>query len=205
MILVTGSSRLLGAAIAKALAQNGHAVCIHAHKAVNEGKEVVKACQACGVDATLFVGDLTQLDDFIRRYKTSMPLPSGLVNNIGPYCYNTPSSMLQHWRELYPLVLEAPMALIEALNPSSIVNIGVANLSSPWVKSASYGLLKQTLWGYTRALAKEGRHANMVSPNQLPHSLDNPQAFTPLETVAEKVAALFSDEGQAVTGQNIEV
>ena len=89
-VLVTGAAIRLGAAIAKALAERGHAVVIHYNTHKKEAQELSKLCP----DSEIIQGDFTtSLDDFIRRYKERFPNTKGLINNVGNYALGAPSSL----------------------------------------------------------------------------------------------------------------
>ncbi len=220
MILITGSSRNLGAFIAKRLAKEGHDVIIHAYKAQKEAQQVALECKSLGVKAEVFMGDLFNIDAFLEAFAKKGFEVKGLVNNVGLYLHNAPSHFSDSLKWLLPVNLLAPIALTEALLPSikkhkgSIVNLGCAGLHHVWTRACAYGLTKQALLHYSQSLAKQmapyNVTVNMVSPGHLPYSSDLPDKLPmnkPVEEneIASLIAYLFSQSACSITGQNIEV
>ncbi len=209
-VLVTGAAIRLGAAIAKALSKNGHAVVIHYRTHEKEALELSKQCPG---SATI-QGDFTHaLPDFIRRYKEQFPNTKGLINNVGNYSLDAPSS-LTNIDPLLQTNLTTPMTLTHALLPSikkakgHIINIGTTNLENPWTRATAYGLTKAALLFYTRSLAKELAptvQVNMASPGYLDISEDLPPNVTPIKTsyAALQIASLYDEPSPS--GQNLEI
>jgi 3-oxoacyl-[acyl-carrier protein] reductase len=83
-ILVTGSSRGIGAAIARALAKEGHSVLLHARERVSDAAALAREL---GGDAAPFGADVARRDDCDRLFAWadgSGPVHA-LVNNAGVY------------------------------------------------------------------------------------------------------------------------
>ena len=68
LVLVTGSAKRLGAAIAIHFAKSDYDVIIHYNNSINEAKELVSKIKEIGPDAMMIKADLTnELDDFINK------------------------------------------------------------------------------------------------------------------------------------------
>lgn len=217
-VLITGAAKHLGAAIAIELAHEGHDLVIQTRHSEQEAEQLASTCRALGVRAEVFLADLEESNDFIRRYGCRKT--KGIVHNVGNYLLGPPSRIQDDLQKLLQVNLLAPIAITQALLPmiqrvsGTIVTIGVAGLGGPWVGAAAYGLTKEGLLSYTRSLAKElapdGVTVNMVSPGYLENSMHVP-SIPPMgrlgthAEVAALVAHLFSDRGRYITGQNIEV
>lgn len=209
-VLVTGAALRLGAAIAKKLADQGHAVVIHYNTHEKQARELSAHC----LGSEIIQGDFANsLEDFIGRYKERFPNTKGLINNVGNYALGAPSS-LSNIDTLLQTNLTAPMSITHALLPfikkakGHIINIGSANLSNPWTYATPYGISKAALLFYTLSLAKEllgDVRVNMVSPGYLDISEDLPSTVQPVKVLeaAHLIATLF--EQNCITGQNVEV
>lgn len=86
LIVITGGGRGIGAAIAKAFAQNG--VCRLALVARSEDQLVAtkEACEALGADAKVYpcdVGDATAVKGMAREIEDDLGAPDCLINNAG--------------------------------------------------------------------------------------------------------------------------
>lgn len=189
--LVTGGGKRLGAALCLELAEKGHSVVVHYNTSREEALEVVKQCQAFGVQAAAIQGDFStaaNVNEFAERYLERFPQTKALVNNVGHYLIDSVlQTAIENWIQLFQVNLHAPFILSRALAPAliehkgQILNIGVSGLKrcSAFKYASAYMLAKQGLWGLTLALARElavdGVRVNMVSPGQLDISLDLPK------------------------------
>src|ERR1700722_7451356 len=62
-ILITGSAKRLGAALAKGLAKDGHRIAIHFRTSLRDAQETGQAIRNAGGDAALFQNPLASLAD----------------------------------------------------------------------------------------------------------------------------------------------
>jgi 3-oxoacyl-[acyl-carrier protein] reductase len=226
-ILVTGSAKHLGKAIALRLAKEKFSIIVHYRKSEREAQATATECRALGVRAITMAGDLSTVEGaaaLAQETKKAVPTLYGLVNNVGFYFWGTAlRSPMQDAQEIFTVNFFSPLTLIQELAPQicdsqgMIVNIGTIGLYSGRadVHAPFYAASKQAILFLTRSLAKELAprrvRVNMVSPGVMTHSVDLAdyadvlpfkRAATP-EEVAEAVAFLVGEE--YVTGQNIEV
>lgn len=86
VVLVTGASTGIGAAVARAFAHHGCKVAVHCNANVEKAREVAADVQACGVDATVVRGDVTRGEE-VKRIVAEVLDVFGridvLVNNVG--------------------------------------------------------------------------------------------------------------------------
>ncbi len=231
--LVTGASRGIGAAVARALAARGADVCVHFHQARNAALEVVTECEGHGIHAVALQADLTRQDD-VARLATSAGTALGpvsvLVNNAGignsDLAIDTTDEAFDR---LLALHMKAPFALVRLVLPHMIrAKRGcIINMSSIWgltgaAGEAAYSAAKGGLIALTRALAKElgpsGIRVNAVAPGAVETDMlrgltdDDREALrraSPLgrlgtpEDIANAVAFLASQEASFITGQVI--
>ena len=227
--LVTGGAKHLGAEIARTLAKNGHAICVHYNTSYEAASLIVAECKACGVEAGLIQGDFSSLEgleDFFTRYTAQFPITKNLINNVGSYvvtsALSTESSAAY---DLFQTNVHAPLFLMTHLAKSikqekgSIINIGTSGLQTARadLRAPVYAAAKMALASLTKSVAKElapfDVRVNMVSPGQLEESIGLPADFSafPMKRpgkyteVARVVAFLLETANSYITGQNIEV
>ncbi len=146
-------------------------------------------------------------EEFIQSYLSRYKETDILINNVGSY-FIAPASLTpsEVCHELFQTNLHAPLALIQALKPKQIINIGVSGSHLPHANTYAtlYGMAKLSLYMLTKSLAKEGMHINMVSPGHMENSIDlQDKPFVTFGEVAEAIEFLLNNP--SITGQNIEV
>lgn len=227
-ILVTGSAKGLGKALALELASRGHSIAVHYKESEKEAEEVVQACLKKQVQAKKIQGDFAtsySLNAFINNYLETFPDTKGIVNGVGNYLITPFSETSQEeWQSLFQTNVIAPGLIIKALLPSliqnqgRIVNVGTSGLNGTQgkIQAPAYTATKRALHSLTLSLAKElasqGVSVNMVSPAYMVNAIDSIDSSklprgraASLEEVARMVAFLFEEDNGYITGQNIEV
>ena len=184
VLLVTGGSRGIGAAICVMAAQRGYDVAVNYQSAAKAAAEVVAACEAAGAKAVALQGDMATQDDIARVFAQAQaalgPL-THVVNNAG---ITGPASKLaqadpQTIRTCIDVNVtgailvarEATRALLanDAAKGRAIVNISsiAAGLGSPdefvWY-AASKGAIDSLTVGMAKELAPAGIRVNAVAP-----------------------------------------
>ncbi len=179
IILVTGSSRGIGAEVAVKAAAAGATVAVHYHHGAEAAQLVVERIRSDGGQAERFAADLVDgaraealVGDVIERFGRI----DGLVNNagraqVGPFLEIEPAE----WDEIIATDLTAAFHTCRAVLPSmvergdgTIVNIASRLGQMGVTETAAYSAAKAGLIGLTRALAREfgtrGVRVNAVAP-----------------------------------------
>jgi NAD(P)-dependent dehydrogenase (short-subunit alcohol dehydrogenase family) len=176
--VVTGGSRGLGEAMAKALAEAGAQVALVARD-VTRLEAVRDAIAERGGTAALFVGDVTREEDvaaLARAVQERFGHPQILINNAGMNLRkNLPEYSLEEWRGVVDSSLISTFLMCRAFVPGMkgsgwgrVVNLAsiMAHISLPG--RTPYSSAKAGLLGLTRALAlelaAEGITVNSISP-----------------------------------------
>lgn len=184
IVLITGGSRGIGAATARAAAQNGYAVAINYANDAAAAERVVSDIKKSGGRAIAVKADVAREDEIVRLFqevKEEFGFLTHLVNNAGIIgrAGSLGDADTRMMREVIDLnVTGAILVAREAVRQIStarggrggaIVNISsmAATLGSPgeyvWY-AASKGAIDSFTIGLAREVAKEGIRVNAVSP-----------------------------------------
>lgn len=180
VVLVTGSSRGIGAAVAKRAAAEGARVAIHYRQGASDADRVVAAARAAGApDARAFAADLRDGDAaerLVNDVAEAFGRLDGLVNNAG-IDQRGPSLELssEDWDAVIATHLTAAFRTMRAAIPlmlegggGSIVNVASRLGQMGIAETAAYSAAKAGLIGLTRSLAREfgarGVRINAVAP-----------------------------------------
>jgi 3-oxoacyl-[acyl-carrier protein] reductase len=232
--LVTGASRGIGAATAKALAGDGWAVAVNYRSGKDAADEVVQQITDAGGRAVAVQGDVADPDAADALFKTAEAELGGpvlvLVNNAGVTADNlSPALSDDEWDRVVSTNLTGAFRLTRrALRPmlraryGRIVNVAsvVGLRANPG--QANYAAAKAGLVGMTKTVAaevaKRGVTVNAVAPgfistemtaglgddNDLLAHVPAKRPGTP-EEVAACVRFLASEEAAYVTGTTLTV
>lgn len=183
--LVTGSSRGIGAEIAKGLANQGAFVIVNYLQDDQAAAQVVASCESLGGNAWAIKADVT-VEDEVNRMIKEITLDLGkidiVVNNaFKPYQFN-PEQRKLAWeltwedyqaqldgslRSVY-YVSQAVMPVMKQQCGGSIVNIVTNLIARPVVPYLDYTTAKGAVLSYSRNLAAElgplGIRVNCVAP-----------------------------------------
>lgn len=86
VVVVTGGSRGIGAAVARRLGGLGHRVCVSYREDAESARAVVSDVDASGGEAIAVQADMSHPADIERLFSTvdkELGTPGGLVNNAG--------------------------------------------------------------------------------------------------------------------------
>ncbi len=184
VLLVTGGSRGIGAAICVMAAQRGYDVAVNYQSAAKSAAEVVAACEAEGARAVALRGDMARQEDIARVFAEAKAVLGPLTHVVNNAGITGPASKLA---EADPQTIrtcidvnvtgailvarEATRALLA--NPDAkgraIVNISsiAAGLGAPdefvWY-AASKGAIDSLTLGMAKELAPAGIRVNAVAP-----------------------------------------
>jgi 3-oxoacyl-[acyl-carrier protein] reductase len=179
VVLITGSSRGIGAEVAAKAAAEGAVVAVHYHRSRDGAERTLARVRAAGADGDCFaadIGDGQQAERLVGDVIERFGHVDGLVNNagltqVGPFLSIQP----EEWDAVIRTDLTAAFHTIRAVLPSmvergggSIVNIASRLGQMGVTETAAYSAAKAGVIGLTRALAREfgptGVRINAVAP-----------------------------------------
>ena len=184
-ILVTGASRGIGAAIAKAFAAEGGIVIVNYRTNEAAAEAVVAECRALGGDALAIAADVTSAEAvaaMATRIAEEVGRLDVVVNNaFAPYRFD-PDNRSRFWEtpwEAYEQQFEgavkaaytvsrAMLPLLQRRSGAAIVNLASDLVTRPSIPYHDYTTAKAALTGFSRNLAAElgplGIRVNCVAP-----------------------------------------
>lgn len=232
--VVTGASRGIGAAIARALASDGYSLVLGCRDSL-KAEAVADDCRALGADVLIVQGDLAD-QDVCERFAAEAIERFGqidlLVNNAGIARDGLLVRMkTDQWDNVLATNLTATFHMMRQITPhmfkarrGKIINItSVAGISGN-MGQANYAASKAGVIGLTKSAAKElgsrGITVNAVAPGfvetDMTCQLDEKYMSAAMERISlrrmgqpEEIAAvvsfLASDRASYITGQVISV
>jgi 3-oxoacyl-[acyl-carrier protein] reductase len=233
VVLVTGSSRGIGAEIAAKAAAEGAIVAVHSRSS-DGGAKTLARVRAAGADGEAFAANVAvgaEAEGLVERVIERFGRIDGLVNNAGltqvsPFLAITP----EVWDAVLRTDLTAAFHTCRAALPSmldrgsgSIVNIASRLGQMGIAETAAYSAAKAGLIGLTRSLAREvgpkGVRVNAVAPGVVVTDMtedlvDSEEGrrrlrdtalgrFGQPDEVADAVLFLLSDASALFTGQTL--
>lgn len=179
VVLITGSSRGIGAEVAVKAAVEGASVAVHYHRSEEGAQATLAQVRNAGAEGAIFDADLAdgrQATRLVERVIAQFGRVDGLVNNagrtqVGPFLEIEPAQ----WDEIIATDLTAAFHTCRAVLPSmvergsgTIVNIASRLGQMGVAETAAYSAAKAGLIGLTRALGREfgprGIRVNAVAP-----------------------------------------
>ncbi|MBE3562698.1 MAG: 3-oxoacyl-ACP reductase [Hydrogenibacillus schlegelii] len=173
VVLVTGASRGLGAAIARAFGQLGSAVVVNYYRSEDLARGVVEAIRRLGGRAVALqadVRDLAQVESMVREAADVFGQPVDVVVNNALVNYRfDPEARKPAWEiswDDYQAQIDGTLkaafntvrATVDSMMERKfgrIINIGTNLLNHPVVAYHDYTTAKAALLGFTRNLAQD--------------------------------------------------
>lgn len=234
-ILITGSSRGIGRAIALNLYDRNYNVIINYKKEHEKARQVVDKLRSRGLNALAIQADISKFEQVQSLYKkieeTFGPVDI-LVNNAGIGNIKLAQDIsVEDWREIFANNVDGMFFCTKlALDKMIKRQTGtIVNISSVWGQTGAameshYSATKGAIISYSKALAKElapsNIRVNVVAPGGIitdmtlalgKNVLDEYAQEVPLgrmgypEEIADLVNFLISDKAKYITGQVIGV
>lgn len=228
-VLITGSSRGIGAAIAELFHKNGYNVAINFNSSEKEARVLSQRLTG----SLILKGDVSEENDvkeMVRKTVSHFGQIDILVNNAGiSFSKLLQDISLAEWQKLFAVNVTGTFLMSKYVSEHMIKEHSgsIINISSIWGVSGAamescYSASKGAIISFTKALAKElgpsGIRVNCVAPGFIETDMNkniSPEdalAFadetplgrigTPLE-VAKTVLFLASDDAAFITGQII--
>ena len=231
--LVTGASRGIGAAIAKALAAAGADIAITYEKSADRAAEVTRAIEALGRRAIAIKAnsaDVAAIEASVAQTVATLGGLDILVNNAGILRYNELTQLsLEDIDALLNVNVRAPVIASRAAIPhlskgGRIINIGsyfADRVPAPGLHV--YAMSKSALTAFTKGLARELGPREITVNTVQPGSIDtdmNPsdgpvsgalRQFIALgrygagEDIGNAIAFLASPKAQYITGTTLTI
>lgn len=177
MVIVTGASKGIGAAIAKAMANAGASVVVNYLSSRSDAEDVVSAINQSGGNARSVQGDVSRAVDssrIIDAALSSFGRLDCLVNNSGIYNYAPLQSITEEdFHRQFNVNVLGLLMVTQAAVPhlsagSTIINIGSLVSRLTPAGSAVYSATKAAVDAITGVLAKElgpvGIRVNSINP-----------------------------------------
>lgn len=163
--LVTGGAKRIGAAIARALAEQGWSVVIHCNRSVAEAKELAGTIGAAGTAAHVVKADLQEpaaAATIMSKARDAAGPLTLLVNNASIFLPDEIGTLdAEIWQRQFAVNLQAPVFLAQAFAAQLPENIdgNIVNLIDQRVwkltpQMTSYTLTKSALWAATQTMAQ---------------------------------------------------
>lgn len=210
-VLITGSSHGIGAAAAIAFAKEGYNVGVNGCKSVEGAMKVAEECRKYGVDAEIFIYDVSDHDackEMIEKFIERFGKIDVLINNAGG-ALQIPDGPkgefkdmpMEYWDSQIALNLSsaaycsryAAADMIEKGTKGSIINVSSVHSEVTWVhrRMLPYSAGKGGLNMFTKALGVElikyGINVNGIAPGLIFSKIADRYSKKDLESFSRKI------------------
>lgn len=230
-VIITGSSRGIGKAIAEEFAKQGANIVLNARKAVPV--EMIEQLTALGVKVEAILGDVSDFataKDIITKTKELFGSVDVLVNNAG---MNRDKLLMRMTEEdfdaTYEVNLKGSFNMIRHAMPimlkqrtGSIINVSSVVGETGNVGQANYAASKAGIIGLTKSVAREaalrGVTCNAITPGFIETEMTDALSEKNKEAMLDQIplkkfgqandiadAAVFLSKANYITGQTIRV
>ena len=188
VVLVSGASRGIGAAVAQILAEYGAHVILTSRRAENlkEAEAVIKKSGNQASSMVCHNGDLVQIEDLFQNIRKTHGRLDILVNNAAtnPFYGSVLDADEHAWDKTLDVNLKGPFfmsqyaaKLMRENGTGSIVNVSSVNGRIPMHNQSIYSITKAGLISMTQAFAKELGRENIRVNALLPGLTDTKFAY----------------------------
>lgn len=187
--IVTGSTGIIGSAIAMALADAGAGVVINGRTSADDAARIVKEIEAEGGRAIVHLADVTvpeQVEGMVEAAVAAFGRLDILVNNVGP-ASSSPVTEIGYddWRRIMATKLDSAFFCIKASVPhlakhgqGVIINIGASSAHTGNANRSVDVAAKMGLAGLTGSLAVELAPQSITVNCVAPGRISRPGATT---------------------------
>jgi NAD(P)-dependent dehydrogenase (short-subunit alcohol dehydrogenase family) len=217
--IITASGKGIGAAIARALAQDGYQVSLMS----NTGGAVALAEELGGIGMTGSVTELSDLENLVDSTFQKFGRIDAVVNNTGhPPKGDILAITDDDWHLGLDLLILNVVRMARLVTPifekqgsGAVINISTFSAFEPDPAFPVSSSLRSGLAGFTKLYADRYAEAGIRMNNVLPGFMDNyPESpeiiakipmkrYAKVREIAKTVRFLLSDEAGYITGQNI--
>jgi NAD(P)-dependent dehydrogenase (short-subunit alcohol dehydrogenase family) len=230
LVLVTGSAKRVGRAIAVELGRRGARVAVHYRKSRRDAELTRKMVQEAGSDSILVQADLTEVSEVERLFEKLEGSWGGLhilVNNASVFGPSTPDTTSEaHWNEQMDANARGPFfvaqhaaRLMKPMGEGKIVNLADVAGEIVWPGYFAYSVSKAALLAVNRGLARALAPAiqvNAIAPGPVlfpAHYTEAQKSLAIERTLLKRAgspedvvrAVVFLIENDYITGELIHV
>ena len=185
--IVTGSTKGIGRAMARGLAQAGAAVVVSSRKqdlCDQVAGEIADETGSRTLGLACHMGDWDAIPELVRSVHSRFGRIDVLVNNAGinPARVTPEDMTLEYWRKVFSVNVEGPLRAAQSVAPlmrdqggGSIINIGTMAAYSGGAAICAYGSSKAALLNLTKSMSQAWAawkvRVNMISPGPFPSEM----------------------------------
>lgn len=193
VVLVTGSARRVGRAIALEFARNGANVVIHHSNSLVDAESAAAEARALGVDAIVVQADQSKPEEVLRMFEAIRAHHGRLDVLVNSAASFKKADFLEvgfdEWQSVITTNLSGPFLctqhaarlMIEASRAGSIINISDNSGLKPWASRPHHSIAKAGVIQLTQvaalALAQHGLRVNCVVPGPVLRPASEPDVM----------------------------